>query len=61
MAASVDQVPRVHVQSTPMVAFQCGYRSMHTDDDGHWVSDKSTANCLTNKFDILDYCRRVSS
>jgi hypothetical protein len=61
VAASVDGITASsHSAFVPMVAFKCGYRNQYTSNDGKWRSDADhAATCITGKFDILKYCRKV--
>ena len=62
VAANVDgsSSDRKHSKFVPLVAFKCGYRNKHIDEDGEWQDDPSSAGtCLEGKLDILKYCKRV--
>ncbi|XP_014663235.1 PREDICTED: beta-amyloid-like protein [Priapulus caudatus] len=45
----------------PKIAMKCGFLNMHLNiSNGDWIPDKSAnSNCLTEKLDILEYCRKA--
>ena len=63
VSANVDVPSRTskhHAAFVPLVAFKCGYRDKHINELGEWEDDASSvAECLTEKTDILKYCKRV--
>ncbi|KAE9550371.1 hypothetical protein FO519_006412 [Halicephalobus sp. NKZ332] len=61
VSANVDgDSSRLHESFVPLVAFKCGYRNQHINEEGEWKSDDSQlAQCLEGKYDILKYCKRV--
>lgn len=61
VSANVDgDINRPQESFIPLVAFKCGYRNQHMNEDGEWKSDDSQlAQCLEGKYDILKYCKRV--
>lgn len=36
------------------------YLAQHMGDQGRWVSSTDKKSCMTDKLEILDYCKKVS-
>ncbi|XP_014669092.1 PREDICTED: amyloid beta A4 protein-like [Priapulus caudatus] len=58
LAAKLDGL-NSHLE--PKIAMQCDFVNMHLDTtSGEWIPDKNNkSDCLTEKMDILEYCRKV--
>lgn len=37
------------------------YLAQHMGEQGRWVSSDDKKSCMTDKLEILDYCKEVSS
>lgn len=37
------------------------YLAQHMGEQGRWVSSADKKSCMTDKLEILDYCKKVSS
>lgn len=37
------------------------YLAQHMGEQGRWVSSADKKSCMTDKLEILEYCKKVSS